>query len=199
MGVKKVKLKSILKETGISSGYSFRKKIDDDKNGNIKVIQLKDLINDYTVIDNTCFKVSSKKINSKYILIDGDVLFISKGYNNKAITFSSDKYPGNYMASSALFVISMDKTVANPRYISWYINQSRIQNFIKQNTSGTYTPTVNRKVVENIPLKLPDLEKQNRIAQLAQLTVKEKFLQQKIQNKREMLVNAQLLKFINQK
>ena len=93
----------------------------------------------------------------------------------------------------------MDHSKANPKYISWYINQLPVQNYIKQNLTGTYTPTVNRKVVENIPLKLPGLEEQNRIAELGDLAIKEKYLHAQILEQREILINSQLLNFINRR
>ncbi|MAO15923.1 MAG: hypothetical protein CMH44_03455 [Muricauda sp.] len=199
MLIKNTILKSVLQGKGISSGYSFRGKIDDDPNGQIKVVQLKDLINEYTAIGKDCYKVSLERIKEKYILKDGDILFISKGHNNNAIAFSSNKSPGPYIASSALFVVEVDHSKANPKYISWYINQLPVQNYIKQNLTGTYTPTVNRKVVENIPLKLPGLEEQNRIAELGDLAIKEKYLHAQILEQREILINSQLLNFINRR
>lgn len=199
MQVKNTTLKMILQGEGISSGYSFRGKIEDDSNGQLKVVQLKDLINDYTAIGEECYKVSAKGIKEKYILKDGDILFISKGQNNNAIAFTSHNKQGAYIASSALFVIEVNQTKANPNFIAWYINQSPVQNYIKQNLTGTYTPTVNRKVVENIPIQLPNIEEQSKIAALGVLAIQEKTLHTKILERREVLINNQLLNHINKR
>ncbi len=199
MQVKNTTLKRILQGEGISSGYSFRGKIEDDPNGKLKVIQLKDLINDYSAIGEECYKVSAEGIKEKYILKDGDILFISKGQNNNAVTFSSNNTQGLHIASSALFVININPEKANPYYITWYINQLPVQNYIKQNLTGTYTPTVNRKVVENIPLQLPNLEEQSKIAALGGLAIQEKNLHTQIKELREQLINNQLLNHINNK
>ena len=199
MRIKNTTLKTILQGEGISSGYSFRGKIEDDPNGVLKVIQLKDLINEYTVIGDECYKVSAEGIKEKYILKDGDILFISKGQNNNAVAFSSHNTQGTFIASSALFVIEVNRTEANPNYIAWYINQLPVQNYIKQNLTGTYTPTVNRKVVENIPIQLPALEEQTKIAALGNLAVQEKTLHTKILECREILINNQLLNHINKR
>ena len=199
MQIKNTTLKTILQGEGISSGYSFRGKIEDDSNGQLKVIQLKDLINDYTAIGEECYKVSAEGIKEKYILKDGDILFISKGQNNNAIAFTSHNKQGTYIASSALFVIEVNQTKANPNFIAWYINQSPVQNYIKQNLTGTYTPTVNRKVVENIPIQLPSLEEQTKIATLGVLAIQEKTLHTKILERREVLINNQLLNHINKR
>jgi len=197
MQIKNTTLKSILQGEGISSGYSFRGKIENDPNGVLKVIQLKDLINEYTTIGEECYKVSTEGIKEKYILKNGDILFISKGQNNNAVTFSTDNSQGLHIASSALFVIEVNRNKANPNYVSWYINQPPVQNYIKQNLTGTYTPTVNRKVVENIPIQLPSLEEQAKMAALGVLAIQEKTLHTKILEYREILINNQLLNHIN--
>lgn len=197
MRVKNTTLKKILQGEGISSGYSFRGKIEDDPNGELKVIQLKDLINDYTTIGEECYKISMEGIKDKYLLKEGDILFISKGQNNNAIVYTEENTRGLYMASSALFVITVNPVKANPKYIAWYINQLPVQNYIKQNLAGTYTPTVNLKVVENIPLRLPDLEIQFKIASLGALAIKEKLLYAKVKELRGQLINNQLLNHIN--
>src|SRR5690606_17700296 len=121
MQVKNTTLKTILHGQGISSGYSFRGKIEDDPDGELKVVQLKDLINDYTVIGNECYRLPAEGIKEKYILKDGDILFISKGQNNNAVAFSSNHLQGTFIASSALFVIEVNRVIANPNYIAWYI------------------------------------------------------------------------------
>lgn len=194
---KNVLLKSILEGAGIASGYSFRSKVEDDPAGELRVVQLKDFIDNYTAIGDECFKVSSDGIKEKYLLRTGDILFISKGQNNNAVAFLENDEGLPYVASSALFVITVDQRIANPFYVAWYINQLPVQSYIKQNLTGTYTPTVNRKVVENISIKLPSLDEQAKIAALAGLTLKEKKIREELLLKRELLINNQLLKHIN--
>ena len=189
---KVVELKSILNEEGLSSGYSFRGKIRQISNGEIRVIQLKDFINDYTAIGNECYLISADKIKPKYHLENGDILFIAKGTNNYALVFNSiDNIPT--IASSALFVIKVNKKVADPHYLAWYINQNPVQNYLKTNETGTYVTSINKATVEHIPIKLPSLDLQKQIARLAKLHIKEKQLTAKITNLKESLITNQLL------
>lgn len=189
---KVVELKAILNEEGLSSGYSFRGKIRQISNGEIRVIQLKDFINDYTAIGNQCYLISADKIKPKYHLENGDILFIAKGTNNYALVFNSiDNIPT--IASSALFVIKVNKKVADPHYVAWYINQNPVQNYFQTNETGTYVTSVNKTTVEHIPVKLPSLDLQKQIARLAQLHIKEKQLTTKITNLKESLITNQLL------
>ncbi|UAB82858.1 restriction endonuclease subunit S [Zunongwangia sp. SCSIO 43204] len=189
---KVVELKAILNEEGLSSGYSFRGKIRQISNGEIRVIQLKDFIDEYAAIGNECYLISADKIKPKYYLENGDILFIAKGTNNYALVFTAiDDIPT--IASSALFVIKVNKEVADPHYVAWYINQNPVQNYLKTNETGTYVTSINKATVVHIPIKLPSLDLQKQIARLAQLHIKEKQLTAKITNLKESLITNQLL------
>ena len=69
MSNKVIELKSILTAGGLSSGYSFRGKIHQSSNGEIRVIQLKDFINDYTGIGSECYLISVDKIKIALMVI----------------------------------------------------------------------------------------------------------------------------------
>ncbi len=188
----KVKLKSIVGYSGIFSGYSFRGKITPAKEGNLRVIQLKDVENDYTTIGKKCIFVHQNQVKDKYYLKDGDILFISKGANNYAISFyADDNYPS--VASSAFFVVRLDETKANPYYVAWYINQKKVQQYLESQASGTYTTSINRETVENIPVLLPSISQQDKIANIAALAIKEQNLYNHLMEVKNRLISTQLL------
>lgn len=192
--LKKVPLKTISKS--VSSGFSFREKIKNDPNGNIRVIQLKDFENNYTSIGEDCYIVDGTKIRKKYILNSGDILFISKGSNNFALSFNKkDNFPS--IASSSLFVIQVDESVAYPQYVAWYINQKKVQAYLKTNEMGTYVPNINKSTVEQMPIELPTMEKQMLIAKIAELNNKEQNIYQRITELKNIDTQQQLLKSIS--
>jgi len=192
MNSKKVILKSILSYQGLTSGYSFRGKIKHIYNGGVRVIQLKDFEDNYTDIGNDCYFVDSDMIKSKYYLKSGDILFTGKGTNNFALVFESkDDIPT--IASSALFVIKVDQNLANPNFIAWYINQSKVQNYFKTNEAGTYNTSINKTTLEETPIVLPSLEVQSKIAKIANLHNQELALSNKIIELRNKLTTTQLL------
>ena len=192
MQTKKINLKSILKKGGLSSGYSFRGKIQHIHNGGVRIIQLKDFVNEYTAIGEECFLIAGEKIKSKYYLETGDILFIAKGTNNFALVFEQlDDLPT--IASSALFVIKVDKKIASPEYVAWYINQSLVQNYLKTNEAGTYVTSINKTTIEGIPIALPPLNLQNKIATISLLHKKEKNILTEVTALKHTLITNQLL------
>ncbi len=192
----KVLLKSIVTPGGISSGYSFRGRVQGVPNGNLRVVQLKDMEHEYSSIGSDCTFVDGSDIREKYYLEVGDILFISKGGNNYASVFKlDDDIPT--VASSVFYVIKVDSTKADPYYISWLINTVEIQHYIQANATGTYSLNVNRQVVEEIPIILPSLEIQQKIAKVAKLAQREQFIFTSLKEKRNQLIEAQLFKAIN--
>lgn len=188
-------LKSILSYQGLASGYSFRGKIKNIHNGGVRVIQLKDFEENHTYIGDDCYLVDSGMIKSKYYLEFGDILFTSKGTNNFALVFKSkDNVPT--IASSALFVIKVDESIANPDFVAWYINQSKVQNYFKTNEAGTYNTSINKTTLEETPIVLPPLEVQIKIAKIANLHNQELALSNKIIELKNKLTTTQLLNIL---
>lgn len=195
MQSKIVNLKSILSYQGLSSGYSFRGKVKNIYNGGVRVIQLKDFEENYTYLGDDCYLVDSDKVKNKYYLETGDILFTGKGTNNFALVFKSiDNIPT--IASSALFVIKVDKNMANPDFIAWYINQSEVQNYFKTNEAGTYNTSINKTTLEETPIVLPSLEIQTKIAKIANLHNQELALSNKIIVLKNKLTTTQLLNIL---
>lgn len=192
---KVVNLKSILTYQGLSSGYSFRGKIKHVHNGGVRVIQLKDFEDNYTSIGDDCYLIDSDAVKSKYYLETGNILFISKGTNNFALVYNSiDGIPT--IASSALFVIKVDEALADPSFVAWYLNQSKVQNYFKSNETGTYTKSISKSILEEVPIALPSLDLQTKIATIASLYNREQTLSNQIVALQHKLITTQLLNAI---
>ncbi|MCK4638689.1 MAG: restriction endonuclease subunit S [Bacteroidales bacterium] len=191
MGHQKYKLKDI---AIISSGYSFRTKIQNNPNGNTYVIQMRDISNDRTGIIDKPHKVDSEKINKKHILQKGDILFTAKGANNFAVYYNEQYKPA--IAASAFFVLRSNVDFILPSYLCWYINSPKAQAFIESNRAGSYIPNVNKAVLDNLDIIVPPLETQNTIAELYKLSKKEEAILDKIKDKCTVLINSILSNLI---
>ncbi|WP_432411337.1 restriction endonuclease subunit S [Rasiella sp. SM2506] len=187
----KQKLKHI---ATITSGFSFRGKITPDIGGTVRVIQLKN-VQDNLTIDDACICLDSKKIKPQYLLSQNEVLFMAKGANNFALVPDlSAQHPT--IASAVFFVISVNPKMAHPDYVAWQINQTRAQNHFKSLAAGTYQTNINREVLENTPILLPSLEKQELIAKIITLKKKEEILTAGIQEYKTNLITATIYKSI---
>lgn len=192
---KTVLLKSFIETGGISSGYSFRGKVQGGSNGDLRVVQLKDMENDYSSIGTGCTFVNGDDIREKYYLEVGDILFISKGANNYATVYElKDNIPT--VASSVFYIIKVDRAIADPHYVAWCINKTEIQQYFQAHATGTYSLNINKDVVEGIPIRLPSFEIQKKIAEVSKLAQREQLIYTLLQEKRNQLIEVQLLKAI---
>jgi restriction endonuclease S subunit len=195
MNDKKYNLKDVVTYNGIYSGYSFREKINNQADGKYRVVQLKDVNQHDTSIHKDCFQVNLADVKPKHFLHSGDILFVAKGSNNFAVTFYPiDDKPT--IASSAFYVIEVNREIAVPEYVTWYINQTDVQTYLKSNLIGTYAQNINKPTVEEIPIVLPNLKTQSRIAEIAFLNQKEQHKLEEIKALRNKLIQEILLKTI---
>jgi len=185
---KEIKLTDISVIDGIFGGYSFRGKVENEPDGSVFVIQMKDLSNNYSKIENTLLLIGEGKIRSKFHLQKNDILFIAKGSNNFAMVYDLDLKTA--VASSAFFVIRINRSIANPYFVAWYINQRKVQQYLTENMAGTYIPNINIDTVKNMKISMPSMEEQNRIAELNQLMLKEQYLINAAKEKRKKLLET---------
>lgn len=175
----------------IFNGYSFRGKIVHQPDGDTHVVQMKNLLDEYTAIDPGMVMVKGEVIRDKYTLESGDVLFISKGANNHAITY--DLELPRAVASAIFFVLRLNKKIAfNPYYLAWYINQVPAQQYISSRMAGTHIPNVNVDTIRSLPIQLPSLRTQDSIAAIYRLHHTEQVLQKEIAENRSTLIRTLL-------
>ncbi len=181
-------LKSICSE--IFSGQAFQGRIETDPEGDCRVVQMRDIDKTYSKIQHLPHLVKSEEIPFKQFLQTGDVLFIAKGSNNYAFVFDE-----NYkaVASSVFFVLRPDMARANSYYIAWYINKQKAQAYLHIGKEGSSVTNINKNTLEHLPVELPPMELQAKIARVHQLLQKEVFLTKAILKKKELFIENILL------
>ena len=167
----------------IKSGYTFRERVVSVENGDIFVIQPKDL-------DNPCYsemvKIPLSKNMSKHLLKKGDILFSNRG------TFFSIVYDGKYptIGSGGFFIVRINNKKVLPEYISLFLNSDMAQKvFLKIQESMTI-PALTRNQVANIEIPLPPITKQEELIQFEDLQKKEYDLMQNLLSLKKQRFNA---------
>jgi len=189
-------LNDVLLNDGLFSGYSFREKIDHNPEGDIGILQMKDIENNYLNFDyQNIDKVSDFQFKDKFFLNKGDIVFVSKGVNNYAIVIEQINFP--IVASATFFIIRVNEKIIVPEFLTWYMNQKEAQNYFSEKKAGTYIPNLNKQDIMDLPLKVPPLKKQNAIAKTAMLLNKEITILEKLKTNRKELIQTQLINLIN--
>lgn len=194
MSIRKVKLKEIAE---ITSGYSFRTKIQNDPKGDTYAIQMRDISEDRTKIIAVPHMVDGSKIHEKHLLKKGDLLFMAKGANNFAVCYDINFKPA--VAASAFFIIRIKISELLPAYLCLYINSEMGQNYLQANMAGTYIPNINKSTLIDMEINIPTIENQEKLIKLFQTFKKEKQIISDIIMKKEIVVNEMIKKIIKLK
>jgi hypothetical protein len=175
-----MKLSDIAK---ITSGINGRRNLE----GSIYYLSARDFISPHEL--DTLLEPSlmpSAKLD-RHFLEKGDVLILSKGHHG----FTAHSYQGNKkpaVASSIFMVLKSIKPEVFPEYIAWYINLSTTQNELITLSRGSVLPAINKTILGDLLIEVPDLEIQHKIVALDQLKKQET----KIINQLDQLKTTQL-------
>lgn len=184
-----VKLKII---ATIHMGYPFRTRLDDFPKGHLKVIQMKELLDNNTINYDNLTEIYLHPVQSHHFVQEGDLLFKSRGKSTTATILRHA--PKDTFASAPLLIIRVDKPhKIFPEYLNWFINQRPAQRYFKSRQEGTSAIMINKKQLENLEVTLPSLEKQHLIVDLASLAEQEQDLLHTIQHKKKQLISKTLM------
>lgn len=174
----------------IYAGYPFRGAIKPDNNTGIYVVQARNInvLGEISTIKMITTELASQK--QPNWLKHGDILFLAKGVKHYSVCVQN--LPEQTVCSPDFFVIRLDQTALKtrvmPEFINWQLNQVPAQNYFKASAEGTLTLSIRRKVLEDVPITLLPLEKQQKIVKLYQTAIQEQaVLQRLIVSRQEQL------------
>ncbi|HPZ07402.1 MAG TPA: restriction endonuclease subunit S [Candidatus Eremiobacteraeota bacterium] len=182
----------------ITLGYQFREKILPISMGNISVIQMSNITDNYTLNTNNLIKTCIKEdeLKEEHYLLQDDILFTPRGYKNFATLI--DRPLEKTIAASHFYIIKIkEQKRITPSYLVWYINQKPAQEYFKKHAAGTRIPIINRKLLGQLIISIPDIETQIKITKIYNLSLRENFLLKEIQKKRKLFIETFLLKQLN--
>jgi len=177
----------------IQIGYQFRGKIEPSAEGVYSVIQIRDINEQKELVSSNVTKVELDRDVDQYKVKKGDVLFLSKGNHNYALTVIEDLE--NTIAASYFFILSIKSSQVLPEYLAWYINQAPAQHYLyKLARRGSHMPMIPKSAFLDMPVETPPIEIQKTIVELSKLEKREQKLLSEIAEKRKLLITAAALK-----
>ncbi|MBO7261962.1 MAG: restriction endonuclease subunit S [Alistipes sp.] len=120
---------------------------------------------------------------SKYILSEGDIVFSRVGSVDRC-SYVSKAEDGWMFSGRCLRVRCSSK--AYPLYVYYYFCLESIKQYIRNVAVGATMPSINTQIMSEIPISLPSLEEQRRIAGILGA------IDDKIENNRRINTNFEL-------
>lgn len=160
---KEYKLKDVLREKGYIRGpFGSALKRGQLKNSGIPVYEQQ-----HAIYNNRVFRffIDDKKYaEMKRFSVETNDLLISCSGTVGKVTIIKETDPRGII-SQALLTLRADNSIILPLYLKYFFESNEGYNSIISRSSGSVQVNIaKREVIENIPLKLPDLETQQKIA-----------------------------------
>jgi len=144
----------------VINGYTFREAIEGNKNGEVFVLQAKDIIQGQDIVNSKDLTpISFKGTRTASFLQKDDILIVSRSTNTgsfRATIFSGNNE--NVIASSSVMILRIKKKEVFPRYIAIYLNSPEGQNKILQTVAGSYIQAISRRKFEELEIPIPSLQ-----------------------------------------
>jgi restriction endonuclease S subunit len=84
-----------------------------------------------------------------------------------------------------------------PAYLAWYLNQRPAQVFFEKHAGGTRIQVVNKQVLGEFEVEIPEFSVQEKIVKVYELHQRELFLLNSIKNQRNLMISVQLLNIVS--
>lgn len=178
--------KTLQQLADVRSGYHFRGKAENDPNGNVALIQIKDLDEDFVFHADNLARVRIDRAEP-YLVRKGDVLFVTRGTRLGATVVQEPVE--DTVATGSFFLLRPQKEML-PEFLAWSINSAPVQAQLRQKGQGTSLLMVRRSDLEDITLDVPPLAVQHAIVELDECARLERRLTNQLNEKRAALVEA---------
>ena len=177
----------------VRTGYSFRSKLEPDLEGNVLVVQLKELSAKNKINISTAVKINMQDVSDNYLLQKDDLVFRSRGADSTAAIMGIAS--NNVILSAPFQRIRLRNTSKIiPEYLLWYINSKNAQTYFSTNKTGTSVSMISTAVLADLPVLVPALEIQKKIIEINILSEREIELQEELIRKKRLLTETVLLK-----
>lgn len=174
----------------VHSGYTMRGRLEPVGVGGVLAIQPSDLDENGTIDLAGLIRVHAPTGRSE--VASGDVLFRSRG--NRTFAYAvPDNLTEPAIAVMPLFVIRPHDDRVDSHYLAWIINQSDAQSHFRQSSQGQTIQMVSKRVLEDAPITLPALHRQQQIAATAELANRQLKLESQLVERRYTLLSFQLV------
>lgn len=175
----------------VQMGYSFRSRLEAYENGNVAVIQMKDLLDDNSVDCSGLMKINMHAVKEQHFARKGDLVFRSRGQANTSAIILENPTRAVIAAPLLRIRITEPENILS-EYLNWYISQTDAQRYLTSMQAGTSVNMIRSKQLEQMPVHIPSLSIQRKIIELAALSAREQKILSTLAKKRERYISTQL-------
>jgi len=101
---------------------------------------------------------------SRYRVQNGDIVYSRRGDVEKCAYINESEE--GWLCGTGCLRIRIDSAHADSKFVAYYLSTEDMKSWISNNAVGTTMPNLNSSILQQVPLSLPSLEEQQRIASI---------------------------------
>jgi restriction endonuclease S subunit len=176
----------------VQVGYTFRSGLGGDPCGAVGVIQMKDLGDDGIVALGSLDRVDMDVPLAQRARVE-DIVLRSRGDRATSAIIAGE--PGCVLVAAPLLRIRVTEGSLTPVYLNWYINQTPAQEHLRRLAEGTHMKAISKAILEELPVTVPPVERQQAIMRLADLSARQRILSDELSDLLEKLVSTVMMDY----
>lgn len=187
-------LKKLGQIAGIRSGHTLRGAITPDPEGDVHLLQIKDLDQDWQFNHKALPTVVWEQRIAPPFLEQGEIVVAARGNRNLAVVYRG-QVP--VVPTGQFLIVSLKRKESEiaPEYVCWLLNHPTIQQWFHR--SGTNIQLITKSALLDVIIPVPSLEIQLKVIELERAWQEEALLISKLQKNRhdiELGILQKLLK-----
>ena len=175
----------------ICVGYTYRGSLKNATEGDIAVIQMKDVNPEQLARPELLARISLPKLLPRYLLQRGDLIFRARGLANQAWVVESEM--PTICIAPLLFIHILQPEHLLPGYLQWFINLSSTQAQIAHLAHGKAIRMITAQALAQLSIPLPNIEAQHNIIHADQMYRESQALEAKLRATRVAYTEKALL------
>lgn len=149
----------------IRVGHPFRGAIPEIPNGNVRVIQLKDLSRGGLKDRDALLTTTIDGRKEPEWVRDQDLVFVARGWSNYAALVTDP--PPRTVCSPHLYLMRVKRPDwLLPGFLAWQLQQAPAQRQLRQSAEGTLQVSIRRSELEKLELRIPPISQQQTVLDL---------------------------------
>lgn len=171
----------------VQPGYLSRTSVRSVDSGTYRLLQARDVSPQHGLQLDAVVRFKPERNPDLYRVSRGDILLTARGQDHRACLIDIDL--SDVLASSVFYIIRQREGVV-PGYLAWWLNQPGTQAALESASRGTGIGYIARPLMEALPIVVPPLDVQQRIAQAMDLWQRQQSIQTRLDQAREQLIQA---------
>lgn len=173
----------------IRVGHPFRGAIPEIPDGDVRVIQLKDLSRNGLKDCDTLLTTTIDGRKEPEWVRDQDLVFVARGWSIYAAMIVQP--PPRTVCSPHLYLMRVKRPDwLLPGFLAWQLQQAPAQRYLRQAAEGTLQVSIRRPELEKLQVRVPPVAQQQIVLRLQQLATSERSAYEALIKNREVELAA---------